>query len=186
MMPAVQTAEIFARKAGALIRSSAGEKCSPRREAPRDTWSGPERRRETRYETCDPVQVYLLDLAGLQLPGVVRDISKSGLRLEIGLPVVAGARLKIRLRSHVIFGEVRYCRESGDVWQAGVAMDDVYFSPQAASRAAEPDASRQESHALARFIVDDHLYAPASDSIESHHIESHHHRMPPVSNDGVQ
>jgi hypothetical protein len=178
MMTAVQTSETFARKAGALIRNSIAERFSARPAA----WSGPERRRETRYETCDPVQVYLLDLAGLQIPGVIRDISKSGLRVEIGFPVVAGARLKIRLRSHVIFGEVRYCRESGDAWQAGVAIDDVYFSPNGACRAgAQPDAPRQASHALARLIVDDHLYAACDDFVESHR-----HRMPPVSNDGVQ
>jgi len=185
MMTAIRTSETFARKAGALIRGSVAETCSARPTGPA-AWSGPERRRETRYETCDPVQVYLLDHAGLHIPGVVRDISKSGLRVEIGLPVVAGTRLKIRLRSHVIFGEVRYCRESGGACQVGVAIDGVYFSPSGTSRAAEADAPRQESHALARFIVDDHLYAPESDFVESHHIESHHHRMPPVSNDGVQ
>jgi PilZ domain len=178
MMTAVQTSETFARKAGPMIQTSIAERFSAR---PAE-WGGPERRREKRYETCDPVQVYLLDHAGLQIPGVVRDVSKSGLRVEISFPVVAGARLKIRLRSHVIFGEVRYCRESGDAWQAGVAIDDVYFSPNGTSRAgAEPDAPRQASHALARFIVDDHLYDPCGDFVESHR-----HRMPPVSNDGVQ
>jgi len=182
MMAAVEKSEATcSREAGVLIQSTINERCPGPEAARRDTWSGPERRREIRYETCDPVQVYLHDLASPKIAGVVRDISRSGLRLEISMPVVPGARLKIRLRSHAIFGQVRYCRKAMDAYQAGVTISDVYFAPGVASRSdAKPEMSGQASHALARCIVDDHLYAACSDFVESRR------RMPPDSSAGVQ
>jgi hypothetical protein len=153
-------------EAGILIQSSVPALYPGPEIARRDTWSGQERRREVRYETSDPVQVYFLDLGGLSLPGVVRDISRSGLRVEIGIPLVQGARLKIRLRNHSIFGEVRYCRKGMGGYHAGVAIDDVYFAPGVAARTdAKPEMSGQESHALARFIVDDHLSAAHQETL---------------------
>jgi hypothetical protein len=177
-MMAVQTSEAaFAQNAGAFIHSGMAEKGIPR-----TGWQGAERRREVRYATCDPVQVSLLDLGGLEIAGVVRDVSKSGLRLEIGLPVIPGSRLKIRLRSHVIFGEVRYCFPARGTWQAGVAISEAYFQPCAASgTGGELGASRHDGHELARFIVDDHLCFSVADLVRSER-----RRIPPLSSDGVQ
>jgi len=164
MMTAVEASAVLARKAGALIRSSLAERFP----ANRSDWRGPERRREVRYATCDPAEVQLLDLAGLQIPGIVRDLSKNGLCVEIALPVTPGARLKIRLRSHAIFGEVRYCRRTADAYQVGVAIQDVYFAPTIASRIGmEPEVSGQENRELARFILDDHLCSPFNGFAES-------------------
>jgi hypothetical protein len=172
----------WTRDAGVLLQSSAIERRPGAEAAREEAWTGRERRQEIRYETCDPVQVHLLDLAGLRVPGVVRDISKSGLRVEISMPVVFGARLKIRLRSHAIFGEVRYCRKAMNAYQVGVAIDDVYFSPRVADETgAKPELSSLASHTLARFIVDDHLYPPYGNFVESHC-----RRLPPASSAGVQ
>jgi len=86
-------------------------------------WTGREKRREHRYATCDPVSVVLLDYAGLRVPGVLRDVSKSGFRVEIGLPVHQGAKLKLGLHDQIIFAVARYCRRTADTYQVGAFIE---------------------------------------------------------------
>lgn len=87
-----------------------------------------EKRRETRYFTCEPVEVYLLDMQGLRLPGILRDISRNGFRIELNMPLKAGDRLEVVLENHaIIFGEVRYCRRVDDCYHAGVLIGDVLY-----------------------------------------------------------
>lgn len=93
-------------------------------------WTGPEKRREHRYVTCDPVNVVLLDSAGLPVSGVLRDVSKSGFRVEIDLPVHRGDRLKLTLRGQIIFAVARYCRRTADTYQVGASIERIYFSRQ--------------------------------------------------------
>src|ERR1700683_1722981 len=86
-----------------------------------------EKRRETRYPTNDAVDVRLLPDDGQHLPGTIIDISKSGLRLELGTELTKGRHIEIVTfpRGLIIFGEVKYCRRVGAVFHAGVLMDGV-------------------------------------------------------------
>ena len=87
-----------------------------------------EKRRETRYAICEQVDVYLLDMNNLRLSGVLRDISKSGMRIELDMPLKAGDRMEVLLQNKaIVFAEVRYCRRSGDSYQVGSVIDDVYY-----------------------------------------------------------
>jgi hypothetical protein len=87
-----------------------------------------EKRRETRYEICEAVEVSILEMPVRCLQGVLRDVSRSGFRLELSEPVVAGARLEVVLRNQaIIFGEARYCRHSAGTYQVGVVIEDIYY-----------------------------------------------------------
>ena len=86
-----------------------------------------EKRREARYPTNDPAHVQVLPSNGVWLPCTVVDISRSGLRLELETSLAKNTRIEIMIapRHVVIFGEVRYCRMSGDRFQAGVLIEGV-------------------------------------------------------------
>jgi PilZ domain len=86
-----------------------------------------ERRKEIRYSTNDPAVVSILPLNGDRMPAAVIDISKSGLRLELGKAIRKGGRIEVKIMPSnlVIFGEVRYCRRSGAVYHAGVLIEGM-------------------------------------------------------------
>jgi PilZ domain len=87
-----------------------------------------EKRREARYVTCEAVDVCILDVESQRLQGILRDVSRSGLRIELSLPVNAGARLEVLLHNRaIIFGEARYCQGSAPTYQVGVVIEDVYY-----------------------------------------------------------
>src|SRR5579871_2671472 len=89
----------------------------------------PERRREVRYPTHDAALVRELPPChgGLPMPGTVIDISKSGLRLELGSELWKDVRIEVTIspRKLVIFGQVRYCRRAGAVFYVGVLIEGV-------------------------------------------------------------
>jgi PilZ domain-containing protein len=97
------------------------------------TWSAnrkpqAEKRREERYATCEYVEVCLLDMNNLRLSGMLRDISKHGMRIELDMPLKTGDRLEVLLQSKaIIFAEVRYCRRTGESYQVGSVIDDIYY-----------------------------------------------------------
>ena len=86
-----------------------------------------EKRREARYPTNDDADVQLLPSTGIHLPAKVIDISRSGLRLELETMLGRGIRIEVLIlpRELAIFGEVRYCRRSGNRFHVGVAIDGV-------------------------------------------------------------
>ena len=88
----------------------------------------PERRRETRYPTHDPVKVEIWQPPMLSVPATITNISRSGLRLSLPTRIGKGVQIKITLEHPmVIFGEVRYCRSFGDTFQAGVQIRDAVY-----------------------------------------------------------
>src|ERR1035438_3915432 len=103
--------------------------------------AGPhEKRRESRYPTNDPAEVQLLPIDSTRRPATVLNVSKSALRLELDAPVAKGLQIKVILPGQiVIFGEVRYCRRSGDVFHAGVVFQDLVYSGQSAGKHAHRD-----------------------------------------------
>jgi hypothetical protein len=75
-----------------------------------------EKRREVRYSTCDEVEVSLLDF-GIEVPGVLRDVSKTGFCVELVSALKAGTRIKVSIRDQaVVFAVVRYCRPTLDTY----------------------------------------------------------------------
>jgi hypothetical protein len=92
-----------------------------------------EKRREPRYSCKDAVAVRILSIGPRHFPATVVDVSRSGLRLELAIPIAKGSEIEVTARSQlVVFGEVRYCRRAGDSFQAGVLIRDVIQSrPQA-------------------------------------------------------
>lgn len=133
-------------------------------------WAGPEKRKERRYPTCDPVDVFLLDFAGLRVSGMLRDVSKNGFRVEIDLPVHKGAWLKLTLRDQIIFAVTRYCRRTSDTYQVGAAIEwicgarQMYMAGVSRTTAGEnvqPDdrnSAAQERQELASAIIDCHMF----------------------------
>jgi len=88
-----------------------------------------EKRREARYPTHDAAEVELLYGTELRLQATVLDVSKSGLRLELDASIGKGMHIKITLRKHVIiFGEVCHCRRARKGYQAGILIENVFYS----------------------------------------------------------
>lgn len=87
-----------------------------------------ERRRETRYPTQDLAEVEVRHGEIFRMAGMVVDVSRSGLRLEIPIAVGRGEQVKITLpRQAVILGEIRYCKKAGAVYHAGVLIQEVFY-----------------------------------------------------------
>jgi hypothetical protein len=100
-----------------------------------------ERRREVRYPTYEEVQVSLLETSGIEVSGLLRDVSRSGFRVELCLPVRAGARVKVSIGNKVvIFATARYCRGEKGTFQVGASIEAM-FCPSAllAARHAGPN-----------------------------------------------
>lgn len=123
-----------------------------------------ERRREVRYSTYEEVQVSLLDFSSLEVSGVLRDVSRSGFRVELILPVSTGGRVKVTIRDKlVIFATARYCRREGDTFQVGASIDAMFCPSALVARTPERHAtpnlnvSASECRDLARAIIDDHI-----------------------------
>jgi len=94
--------------------------------------SGIERRREPRYPCNDPVMVRVLPGDGNRIPATLVDVSKSGLRLEIAVPLLKGSEIEIVLSKQIaIFGKIRHCRRSGDNYQAGILIQEAFYSSKA-------------------------------------------------------
>ena len=69
----------------------------------------------------------MLPSNGEHLAATIVDISKSGLRLELGSTLLKGSRVEITTspRKLIIFGEVRYCRRVGGIFNAGILIEGV-------------------------------------------------------------
>jgi hypothetical protein len=105
-----------------------------------------EKRREKRYSTCEAVEVCLLDMHSQGLQGILRDVSRSGLRIELNFAVKAGARLEVVLRDRaIIFGEARYCRRSAHTYQVGVAIEDIYYPKSVLSESTDNERRKRNS-----------------------------------------
>lgn len=98
-----------------------------------------EKRREPRYATCEPVDVYLRDRDNLHVTGILKNVSKNGMRIDLRIPMQPGDRIEVLLQNvAIIFAEVRYCRRSDACYQVGSVIEDVYYprnptSPRASS-----------------------------------------------------
>ena len=91
--------------------------------------SAAERRRETRYPCQDPAEIRWLQGDGSSFSGTLLEISKSGLRVAVAAHLTRGAHVEVILpKQVVIFGEVRHCSRAGEVFHAGILIEEVFYS----------------------------------------------------------
>jgi len=104
--------------------------------------SGPpsEKRAEPRYPTDDIVTVNVFQDPKSSQLAKVRNISRSGLQLELQTAIPAGLTIEIVTpRKLALFGEIRYCVESGDAFRAGVLIRDTVLPTVAAQQHVDAD-----------------------------------------------
>ncbi len=121
-----------------------------------------EKRRERRYPTNDPVQVRPFPFTVTPVPANIVDVSKSGMKLELITPLQRGTRIEVMMLASraVIFGEVRYCRRSGEAYHAGVMIEDV-VQP-------KPDVSHLDDDKISLYLVGKGLTASEVLRVETH------------------
>jgi len=96
---------------------------------PQDASAG-ERRREPRFSTEGSATIQSLNPFSLNFSAVsILDVSKGGLRLESKERLGFGTLIRVRLNSAIIFGDVRYCNPSGEKFDVGIQIQDVFCRP---------------------------------------------------------
>ena len=84
-----------------------------------------DRRREPRFPISAGAQIEIGGFPVQSLRGIVRDVSCSGVCLEVPTFIENGRPVRINLNAIVIDGEVRYCRPAGNTFHAGVLVREV-------------------------------------------------------------
>lgn len=90
---------------------------------------GPDRRAEPRL-TCNntPAKLTIIHsgvVSVTTIPAILVDVSKSGLRLRADIQTGTGQQVRIKMKTLIIFGEVRYCHAEGAMFVSGVKISDV-------------------------------------------------------------
>ena len=86
-----------------------------------------ERRKAFRYPTRDVVEVNAVPTAGQRLQAIVIDVSRSGVCLKSATPLTIHSEIEVLFGTSklVIFGEVRYCRQTDGAFYSGIRIDAV-------------------------------------------------------------
>jgi hypothetical protein len=88
-----------------------------------------ERRRYPRISIDNPARLRVLQPVVLAQEDIrILDTSREGLKLVTKRPIDLGALVQIRLNNLVILAEVRHCQRHGEVYHAGVAIQDSFSS----------------------------------------------------------
>jgi hypothetical protein len=96
------------------------------RQKHRDASAG-ERRCEPRFSTEGSAKVQSLNPFSPNWFTVsLVDVSKGGLRLESNERLGVGTLIRVRLNDMFIFGDVRYCKPSGEKFDLGIQIQDVF------------------------------------------------------------
>jgi len=89
---------------------------------------GDEKRSEARYPTNDPVKVRLAPYEQTLIAKIL-NISRHGLQLELNCALPNRVRVDIvTAAGAAIFGETRYCRQTGELFHVGVLIQDAIFA----------------------------------------------------------
>jgi hypothetical protein len=85
-----------------------------------------EMRLEHRYPTDDPA---ILQVLNPEAPGRwkvrIRDVSRGGMCVMSPKPIDRGAQVTVQRGTSVAWGEIRYCVQIGEVFQAGILLREV-------------------------------------------------------------
>ncbi len=90
-----------------------------------NTCEAEDRRRAPRFPTSAFVDIEIQKPRAQKLQGIVYEVSRSGLGLELPSALEKGAVVKITLKNVVISGEVRHCRPATTGFTAGVFVSAV-------------------------------------------------------------
>jgi hypothetical protein len=83
-------------------------------------------RRESRLTANTPITLTLLKLLGEPaFSGRVIDMSASGLRVSIPLPIPCGAQVRVDGQEMAIFGEVCRCDEQDGAYSVGLMVSEL-------------------------------------------------------------
>jgi len=135
---------------------------SPETASQKATPVGVERRREARYSCQDQAEARILPGDAPRFPVVVLGVSRSGLQLELPMPVGKGCQIEITLpRQIVVFGEVRHCRRAGSTFHVGILIQEVSYSGPTADEHIDDDR-------LQRYLAHDELTLGEVLRIEDH------------------
>ena len=87
----------------------------------------PEKRQEHRFASNPNDAVVHVPGRSTPLTAIIVDVSKSGLKLEVGEALSAGTELRVDMPRLVVAGDVRYCRELGEPgsFSIGVQIREV-------------------------------------------------------------
>ncbi len=121
-----------------------------------------DRRWEPRYTTHDPATVKVLPAGKAQIPGLVLDISRFGLGVELPVPLDKGVEVKITMPFDVVvLGQVRYTVPREAAFHVGIFTREVIY-----------DRPEQEPHihddVLALFAIGRGLTAPEVIRLKDH------------------
>ena len=86
-----------------------------------------EKRREPRISTQDPgvlqkINPFSPDRLSIQIV----DISKGGMKVNMASALEPGTMVKVRLKSVLVFGEVRHCRTVNNSYHSGIQLYDAF------------------------------------------------------------
>lgn len=84
-------------------------------------------RRDSRFQTDQPIQITVFGLPDIQVQAKVKNISGRGVGLEVERPLAIGAALKIPLDDAILLGEVIYCRAQGGGYYVGIELEHALF-----------------------------------------------------------
>ena len=103
--------------------SSAEQNDAVNAQRPRSQGRAPERRREPRYPCKEPIEVRTIPDDGSRVAATLLEVSRSGLRIEIGIPLVKNTHIEIHLSKQlVVSGRVRHSRRLGAKYHTGVLI----------------------------------------------------------------
>jgi hypothetical protein len=86
-----------------------------------------ERRRENRYYTGNCHADILLGGADTSVPGLVMDVSRSGMRVRSDCHLAAQRSVRVRVGNMNVTGWVRYCTSNSDgTFDTGVLINHIH------------------------------------------------------------
>jgi len=122
-----------------------------------------DRRREARYPCRENADVRVLSGELGPLPAMILDMSRSGLRLEMGVALPPGRAIAVVLPKDVIvFGRIRYCHSTGQAFQAGVRIEDVFYANHVGGR------DHLHDHQLTLYLMRKGLTAAETFGVRDH------------------
>jgi Putative zinc-finger/PilZ domain len=97
-------------------------------------------RQDARYPTNEAVTVSLAPYQQNHAAKIL-NVSRHGLQLELGCPLPDGARVEILTTAAgvVIFGDIRYCNQTGELFHVGVLIHDAIFAKPLTGEHADDD-----------------------------------------------
>jgi hypothetical protein len=84
-----------------------------------------EQRTEGRLALDQPVVMTLLDDRQQRVTARVKNVSASGVQLQVEQGIGAGTALRIDIENAMALGEVMYCQREGEYFLVGVRLEHV-------------------------------------------------------------